>query len=185
MRLGVGIIGVLLPVVLLVGDAFFIDGKALPRGSLSAYYHSGVRDFFVGVLCATAVFLLCYRVAEHSVDIRSAELTSIQLTLTENVVSFIHALCAGVFIVSLGVISYLFGRREGGRLEREGQRVSPKNWKRFHFACAGLIAVAVAFIIVTKLFKVFDDYSLLIGESVAVFAFGASWFAKGTEKIPG
>lgn len=38
----------------------------LPRGSLSAYYHSGIRDLFVGSLCVTAVFLITYKMFEHT-----------------------------------------------------------------------------------------------------------------------
>src|SRR4051794_4907403 len=61
LRLAIGALGVLLPVVLLAGDGLFLKGSVWPRESLSAYYHSGMRDEFVGTLVATGVFLITYK----------------------------------------------------------------------------------------------------------------------------
>ena len=54
MRTGVGVLGTALPLLLLLGDWFFVQGTPSARGSLSAYYYSGMRDIFVGCLCVTA-----------------------------------------------------------------------------------------------------------------------------------
>jgi uncharacterized BrkB/YihY/UPF0761 family membrane protein len=67
MRVVVGALGVALPVLLVFGDER-LGGTPVPRDSLSAYYYSGARELFVGVLAAIAVFLVCYRVAERSWD---------------------------------------------------------------------------------------------------------------------
>ena len=37
-----------------------------PRGSLSAYYYSGVRELFVGGLCAIGVFLVIYKLPDFT-----------------------------------------------------------------------------------------------------------------------
>lgn len=207
MRTLIGIIGVALPIVLLLVDGFLFRAEKPARGSLSAYYHSGMRDVFVGSLCATAVFLVAYKVferqAENLLSIvagiaalgvalfstgrpEDADLamTPLQERLGETVVTRVHFGCAMAFIGCLVVVSYFFGRREGDRGQRRDDHVarrSPAFWRRFHWVCAAGICVAVAFIVVTKVAGWLDDYSLLIGEAVAVFVFGLSWLAKGLE----
>src|SRR5262249_20760359 len=36
------------------------------RGSLSAYYHTSMRDFFVGILCVTGVLLITYLAGQRT-----------------------------------------------------------------------------------------------------------------------
>ena len=38
------------------------------RGSMSAYYYSGMREFFVGSIFGSGAFLLAYKVSEVSLD---------------------------------------------------------------------------------------------------------------------
>ncbi|MFC5261638.1 hypothetical protein ACFPJ1_05890 [Kribbella qitaiheensis] len=207
MRAVIGFIGIILPVVLLLGDIFVLKGDVLPRGSLSAYYHSGMRDFFVGSLCVTGLFLITYRVFERITDNllsviagiaalgvamfptgrpagNGILMTPLQEKLGEQTVAGIHFACAAIFIVSLAITSYSFGVREGNRPRiRNGQpaKGSPEFWRRFHWSCAAIIVLALIFIVVTMLTDWLRDYSLIIGEAVAVFAFGASWLTKGLE----
>jgi len=53
-RLTVGVFGILLPIVFMVGEAFYLQGGFHVRGSLSAYYHTATQDIFVGGLCPSA-----------------------------------------------------------------------------------------------------------------------------------
>ncbi len=192
MRTAIGVIGLALPVVLLVGDALLLAGDALPRGSLSAYYHSGMRDVFVGALCATAIFLVTYKVAEVNLDntlstaagvavlgvavfpterppLPDVELTPLQVALGEGVVGTVHAVCAAVFILSLAVISYFFGER------------SSPPWRGVHRTAAVVIAVAVAAMLLSLGTGVLAAYSVLVGETVVLLAFGGSWLARGLQ----
>jgi len=59
-RFMIGTLGLGLPFALVLVDAFFLDSEAKVRGSMSAYYHSPVRDLFVGGLVASAVILCSY-----------------------------------------------------------------------------------------------------------------------------
>jgi hypothetical protein len=106
------------------------------------------------------------------------DLTPLQDHIGEGAAQAVHLSAAGIFIVSLGVISFYFGTREGKAPQR-GKR-SPKFWRNFHWACSGVIAVAVLWMIVTALVKE-PRTRLLIGETTAVWAFGVSWFWKGFE----
>ena len=69
LRKAIGFIGIALPVVLVLGENLRdwlapqarAAGRVLIELSISAYFHTGMRDVFVGSLCAIGVFLLCYR----------------------------------------------------------------------------------------------------------------------------
>jgi hypothetical protein len=201
-RIIVGVLGLLLPVLLVVGTNVFFDEGPFPRNSLSAYYFSGGRDLFVGILCALGVFLIGYKVAEANLDntltliagvaavcvalfptSRPSELatpvplTALQVKLGEGTVTAIHYVSAGVFLVSLAVLSYQFGKREYKRPPGAGAR-SRRFWRDFHFACAGLIVLGLAAAVILQ---PITDAALLIGEVIAVVAFAISWLFKGLE----
>jgi hypothetical protein len=201
MRAVIGFIGLALPFLLVLGDMALERGKI--RGSLSEYFYTGLRDVFVGALFATGLFLVTYKVFEHNLDNvlstvagvaalavalfstdrpggSTLALTPLQERMGEMTVATVHYVGAAVFIISLGIISLYFGIREGKRTVLQG-KLSPVFWRRFHFGCAAGIGVAVVFIAVAELTGWPDHYALLIGETVAVLSFGASWLMKGLE----
>ena len=204
MRVVIGVVGILLPIVIVVGDVVLDSDDDDFRASISAYYHSGVRDVFVAGLAVTAFFLLTYKVFEVNLDNTLSMaaglgalgvallptslpdgvdgLTPLQDWLGEGPTATLHFYSAVLFIGSLGVLSFWFGFREGNRA-REGRRAhrSPRFWRVFHWSCAAVIGMAVLYMLVTKGFKVGDSHSLLIGETLAIWAFGASWLMKGLE----
>ena len=69
LRKAIGWIALSLPFTLALGEnvrdwAFSVDPtaeRAFIESSISAYFHTGMREVFVGTLCAIGVFLLCYR----------------------------------------------------------------------------------------------------------------------------
>ena len=83
MRTAVGVVGMVLPVVLALVDWIFvhrgINAKGLPdvdpttgfgdllhlRGSISAYYHTGVGDYFVAGLVVVGALLVLYMAGER------------------------------------------------------------------------------------------------------------------------
>ena len=64
----IGIIGIVLPILLIAGEAFFLRGGVHVRGSLSAYYHTSMRDIFVAGLCVTGFFLATYMAGTKTRD---------------------------------------------------------------------------------------------------------------------
>jgi hypothetical protein len=201
LRVFVGVLGVSFPFVLVFGDKIAFHGNPFPRGSLSAYYYSGMREVFVGALSAIGVFLIAYKVAERNLDntlsfvagfsaiviplfptarpSQLVQLTPLQDLLGESVVQEVHFVASAVFLVSLTVMSVFFGKREGARPPREGSR-SPRFWQWFHWSCAGLMAAALVWMSVTALAGG-PSRSALIGQAVSAWAFGASWLMKGLE----
>jgi len=196
-RLVVGILGILMPVELILGDRLLFPGGPFPRDSLSAYYHSGVHDIFVSTLCIIGVFLITYMalhwnwdnaitigagvaaicVAFFPTSVRhGGTLTPLQEKFGQGPVAHIHFTAAMTFIGLLAVMSYRFG-------VREGQRSNP-HLRRWHFACAGIMAAAVAGLILAELLGVhrIAGLSVLLAvEVICTAAFGASWLVKGAE----
>jgi hypothetical protein len=139
LRLLIGVLGLLLVPVTWLGSALLPDGQWALRDSLSAYYYSGMREFFTCALAAIGVFLAAYKAFEKSLEnvitgvagvaivlvaffptSRPAEDTALKLTplqsgLGETTVASIHDGSAFVFILFLAVISYLFGCHEAAR----------------------------------------------------------------------
>ena len=179
--------------LVLLEPALF-DGQPFPRGSLSAYYYSGVRELFVGGLWAIGVFLFIYKFLDFSwesllsslagvaavlVAVFPTErpgdgvtLTPFQVKLGESTVTTIHYVCAVAFIALLVPIVLFFARDEGKREHR--------SWQGFHTVSAAFIVLGAAlagFAGITG----GPDKGVLIGEWIAIWAFGASWLAKGAE----
>ena len=59
LRVGIAAIGVVLPLLLALG-AWTFEGASL-QSSMSAYYHTGMRDVFVGALFAIGIALYAYQ----------------------------------------------------------------------------------------------------------------------------
>jgi hypothetical protein len=205
-RLIIGGLGVVLPFAVLFFDWGLFSGQPVPRDSISAYYYSGMHDWFVITMGTTGLFLIAYKITEGNLDntlsilagvfaivipffptartpeekLHGLPLTPLQNLLGERAVQSVHFVASGLFILSLGAISILFGRREGVR-KRHGNRRTENFWRLFHFGCAGAIGLAGIWIVVTM--KILDGpyWSLLAGETACALAWGASWFLKGYE----
>lgn len=68
-RMIIGVIGILLPIALILGEWLLLDDAGVRvRGSLSAYYHSSMRDLFVAALCVTGFFLATYMAGQSNKD---------------------------------------------------------------------------------------------------------------------
>jgi hypothetical protein len=191
MRMVIGFVGMAMPLAVFLGDRMFATGP-FPRSSVSAYYNSGMRDLFVGSLCAIAVFLVTYMFFHYNWDNLlsivagcaalgvaffptggGAPPTPLQAHLGESRVATVHATCATIFILSLAVISVLFGRREGTRTDRTPAQ--QRRGRMLHGACAAVMVAAVVCVFTTSWLTLFW------GEAIADVAFGVSWFVKGFE----
>ena len=106
LRKAVGIIGTALPFVLAFGK-ILVEGPGI-QSSISSYYHTAMRDVFVGSLCAIAVFLMSYHGYERKDDIAGdlacvfalgvalfPTTPEVNATLRDKVVGALHLLFAG------------------------------------------------------------------------------------------
>jgi hypothetical protein len=198
-RTTVGAIGVLLPFMLWAVDALVLRGSPTARGSLSAYYHSGARDLFVGALCITGCLLLTYLASQPKTwdywlstvagaavlgvallptsrpDEYAGPLTPLQDRWGEQTVAHLHATFAGIFILSLAALCFVFASRD----QRYGGH------PRVHRACGIAILAAVAWVVLGHFLPLAIGWltSLYLGEVVSVWAFGTSWLLKGFDLL--
>ena len=185
MRLCVAVLGLSVPLVLVFGEPLVFDGMPFVRGSLSAYYYSGARELFVGLIWAIAAFLLTYKIVEWSRESLLSSLaglaaigvavfptgrpgdgfplTPLQERLGEGSVEKVHFVAAAVFIGSLGLISSYFARYRTTNT-------------RVHWTSVVVIALAAALALVAA-FTGRPDKGILIAEWTAIWAFAASWLA--------
>ena len=209
-RMIIGLLGLLLPPMLVFGDHYVLHGvfphDPFPRDSESAYYWSGMRDWFVLTVATSGLFLVAYKVTEKNLDntisivgglaaivislfptnrtgaevANGVPTTPVQKTFGgEDVVKHIHYAASTVFILALAGIIVLFGLREGARAPH-GNRRSPRFWRGYYFICAGVILAAFVWIAVTSRLDE-PHWALLAGETACALAFGAAWFMKGFE----
>lgn len=208
-RTAVGVIGLALPVLLIAIEAWAIEGDVAVRGSISAYYHTGARDLFVGALSVVGVLLITYMSAQSDTwDFRLSLLsgvavlgvafvpttrpdltdaaarcgelpippgcTAIPQRIGETLAATVHYLSAGVFIVSLAVLCFLFAHRE---VVHEGNDRLARTLR----ACGWSIVGAIGWILLGLVFDatIWQLTPLYVGEVVSVWAFGLAWLLKG------
>jgi hypothetical protein len=210
-RAVVGILGILLPFIFIIGEAFYLRGGVHVRGSLSAYYHTPMRDIFVAGLCVTGFFLATYLSGEpKTADFR--------LSLVAGL-----AVLGVVFFPTTRPLLPPDGPRCGTTPEPQGcspiqQQLGESLVAGIHFACAvvfilslawlcfffarreseykhdarmativrscgWVILAAVAWTVVGGLLDatIWELTPLYVAEVVSVWAFGLAWLLKARD----
>jgi len=120
LRKGIGFLGLALPIVLMVGK-IWLDGGGI-ENSISAYYYTGMRNYFVGTMCAIGVFFTSYRyrrednylsdaVAAFAVGVALFPTTPAiaSPTTSQTIVGYVHLTSASLFFLCLAYFSlFLF-----------------------------------------------------------------------------
>jgi hypothetical protein len=192
LRRAVGILGIALPVAVFLGALIIFQSGV--RGSISGYYHTGMRDVFVGVLWATGIFLLCYRGYEK-IDDRIATWAGVFAVCVSlfptthddpvgggvRFIGTLHLLFAAAFFLLLSFMSLKLFTKSDLKVIKGQKRVRNLvyvNCAYILFACVVLMAI-VSFLppgpsLALKPFRL-----ILVLETVALWAFGFSWLIKG------
>jgi hypothetical protein len=202
-RRAVGWLGLALPLVLVVGG---LASQRAVEPSISDYYHTLMRDAFVGVLTAIGLFLIAYpgHARQGSERLSDDVITTIaglaafgvayfpnevrtnanllgsitQQALGAKVAAGAHYVSAIVFLSTLAAMCL-------GRFARTARPLR----RRIYRACGWTIVATTAAVIVASWFKirgpeapqrlVNDTLMVLWFEVVAVWAFGLAWLVKG------
>lgn len=191
LRKAVGSLGIALPFILAVGG--LLVHKIAIQSSISHYYHSDMRDIFVGVLCAIAAFLISYKGYDRQDDYAGdlAGLFAIGVALiptapdlatgTAVIVGGLHLFFAAGFFCTLAYFSlFLFTKTNTSNpTPQKKQRNSVYKVSGFIILIAiGLIGLlAILPDSASKPIKTLKPVFWL--ESIAIIAFGISWLTKG------
>ena len=193
LRKAIGLLGACLPFVLAIG-LFVLYRKGL-QGSISGYYHTEMRDVFVGTLCAIGVFLLSYR-GYDSKDRIAGNIACVFAIVTalfpttpdlnptqlDKVKGAIHLISAALFFLTLAYFSIRLFTKTDPKFAPTPQKL---NRNLVYLVCGYTIVAAIALIAIYKILpdgakKGLEELKPVFWlESLAVVAFGISWLTKG------
>lgn len=182
LRRTIGILGITFPVILAIG--YLIAGGEGIRPSISSYYHTPMRDVYVGVSCGVALFLFTYK----GYDSRDAitgnlaglfNLAVVFLPSSDTWIGTIHEIVAALFFLTLAYFSiFLFTRGTGfsNKRKRKRNRIY-RICGYIMVACTVLASVYMGSSRLQLLYSVYHPLFWL--ETIALWAFGFSWLTKG------
>ncbi len=193
-RRAIGLLGFSLPLIL--GPiGYWVFGVPI-QDNMSSYYHTVLRDVFVGVMCSIGVFLFCYRghdrweswngnvgcAAAIGIAIFPLDPNSDPL-LQRSILGYLHTLSGGLFFFSLAIYSiFFFPATCDDQLEAfELTRCN------YIFRLSGLVLLSsiiamgvYLFLLPSDIRRTLTDYKFLFWmEWVAVWAFAGAWLTKG------
>ena len=198
LRKAVGILGLSFPVVLAAGSLIAGDCHEI-LDSISTYYHSGMRNIFVGVMCVLALFLFAYRgyelrdalagnlgcifalgVAFFPTSVTGQLPDCIPAPADHPVLSSLHFISAALLFLVLTYFSlFLFTKGSGNPTPRKLKRNRLYRICGYTMLCC-LSLIAVYFYLLEKRFPALSRLDPVFWlESVALWAFGISWLTKG------
>lgn len=199
LRKSVGLLGFILPITLVVGSAVVGNCEEV-QSSISNYYHTAMRDIFVGIMCAIALFLFTYNGYDKR-DKYAAQLGSICalgiaffptsvliplpicniLPIVKNpFIGILHFVFATVFFLDLAYFSlFLFTESKGDMTpEKRKRNLIYRICGIVMLTCIVLIAIYVFFL--EKKLPNPEKYDVVFYlETAALWAFASSWLVKG------
>lgn len=190
LRRMIGIIGILLPIVLIVGRMIF-ESPGI-KDSISVYYYSVMRDVFVGSLWAIAVFLFSYRydswddflgdvACVAAIGVAIFPTAPDKATGQQIAIGWAHAVFAVCFFITLAIFALWLFRKTGP----DGPTPKKRLRNKVYFVCGSAIVLCLVLIVLVQtLFLPRNPWlqalhPVLWLESLAIWAFGIAWFVKG------
>jgi len=195
LRVGMALLAFSLPVILILWSAF-TGGEILP--SISAYYHTPMRDLFVGTLVAIGVSLYLYKgfSDKENKALNCAGIFAVGVAflptcvpelagMTDQVcnqglrcvVKWLHRISAFMFFIPVAYVSTFRGNDTVELIEDDQIR---KQYLRL-YRCIGPLMIILP--IVAAIFFVVkgSDSTIFFVETAAIFAFALFWLTKVKE----
>jgi hypothetical protein len=200
-RRGIGILGILFPFIMALGNYLIFDCPHL-LPAISDYFHTKMMTLFVALLSMISIFLWTYR-GPKGEDRHWATLAAVfclGVALFPNDVkdvvkecngfetyslSTLHQICAiGMFIVLAYFCLFIFVKTNPKEVKTPEQIALKKKRNTIYKICGYSILVAmVSMFILIKLDTdkaIQAQFSYIFwGESLCLIAFGTSWITKG------
>jgi hypothetical protein len=207
LRLGVGMLGISLPVLLIAWNWFAGDKVVVPE-SMSGSYYTSARNLFVGLLCALGVFLILYRHTKRqdvctwfaglfAVVVAFAPTAPSPPQVEPGWVSYLHHGAAGALIFTLGLFCFIVFAHETRRSSAQPRSqaghlrswvtgalddFNRDSWSRLYLICGFTVTVSGFLALITGIWPASWSTgwpSLFLFEAIAVAAFGVAWTAAG------
>lgn len=196
LRKAVGWLGILLPLAMVAGN-WLAAGCVCLQDSISHYYYTITGDLLVGVLCAVALFLFCYKgydgkdrlwtmlagafalcVALFPTHNNSADNCAIIDLPAKEWTRVVHYASAAAFFLILAGISLFLFTKSRGTITKE------KRVRNTIYRVSGIvILICISLIGWYGLSRGDSPWSqhkpVFWLESIALLAFGVSWLVKG------
>ncbi len=190
LRKALGIIGILLPFTVAFGK-ILLDSPGI-LSSISSYYYSIMGDVFVGSLCAIGVFLWSYRgyelrdvIAGHIAAVSAVGLALFPTapdtgaTSGQMLISGFHAGFAAAYFLTLSYFALVLFRKTNPN----GEMTQMKKIRNIIYLLCGIIMLTCMLGIVASHYipdpSIQAVHPTFWLESLAILAFGLSWFVKG------
>jgi hypothetical protein len=193
-RKAIGFLGFFLPLILWSGVWIWGNGTHV-QPSISDYYYTVMRNSFVGVLCAVALFLFAYRGYEKLDRITgylgsifalgvaffptSPDPTTVPPPQSSAaLIGHFHLVFAGLFFATLIFFSLFLFTRSHSNKRMTGMK---KVRNTVYYVCGSIMLACVLAIGLYILLGPENNEMNVVfwGESIALMAFGVSWLVKG------
>ena len=193
LRKTIGLLGIALPFVLSLGALILFHAGI--QSSISSYYHTGMRDVFVGTLCVIGFFLLSYKGYERSDDIAGdlgclfavgvalfPTTPDVAAASSTRLIGYVHLAFAALFFLTLIYFS-LFLFTKTGPNKSPSKRKLQRN--KVYKACGYTMGICLLLITIYSFLpdtmaSFLEAYKPVYWfETLAILAFGISWFTKG------
>jgi hypothetical protein len=205
LRRGIGFLGIILPLVLLLGNSLLSNCNTI-QYSISDYYHSNMRDIFVGIICIIALFLFTYRGYDKSDNIASnlacifalgvAFLPTSIKTANINCLNCnyrqypklhtISAVCFFLILTYFALIQFPKSEKLDETIQETDSEIisASKKRKMIYLACGVVMLLSILLTGAYMLFGKKIDFLankpvVFYLEWAALWAFGISWIVKG------
>ena len=192
LRKAVGCLGMALPFVLAIGGGLFFKSEI--QETVSDYYHTGMGDVFVGTLCAMGVFLFSYKgygkkdnlagniAAVCVIGTALFPTTPVGAAALASFVGKIHVIFATLYFATLAYFSLFLFTKSDPSKPATPQKMQRNRIYRIcgYLIVWALIAIALLAVLPDSWTAILDGLNPIFWlESVAIIAFGVSWFVKG------
>lgn len=200
-RRALGVLGLALPFALLAG-AWATQVGIQP--SISDFYHTFLRDLFVGIMFAIGVFLISYKGYPRRLDERASDnaiatlaglaafgvalfpnegplpdpVTVSQVLIGPHWTVHVHFVSAIVFFWLLAMFCFVKFARGAGRARRV-----------VYYICGSVIVLALGLVVVFSVLRemgtqdqrawIEGTKAIFWAEALGIWAFGISWLTKG------
>jgi hypothetical protein len=190
LRKAVGFVALFLPFALAI--PWLLCAHVL-KSSISGYYYTGMRNLFVGSLCAIAMFMICCRGYDDYDEIAGIfsavcalgvaffpTAPDCQVTPYQHNIGIIHWTFAALLFLTLACFCFVLFT-----MSAKSKTVTPRKLvrNRVYRICGSVIIVSMILIVILNCFKVYYLFGIVgsefLFETTALLAFGVAWLVKG------